>query len=151
MASIDRDLRGKSLQSFRIADTVVLQIGGYACIASATGDAVIAVDTEGHRPLGLAVGFDSPNAESDGTGTGATSADDPPEVVINMDGGIARKVSVVGVTAQDDVGELVYVTAVNTFTQTPTTHLPAVGRIVRWHATTICDVLFFDFETMNAS
>lgn len=151
MPSIDRDTRGKTLQSFRIADTITLQIGGYAALASATGDAVAVSDTAGHIPLGLVTGFDSPNAESDGQAVGATSADDPPEAVIAMDGGISRKVAVVGVTAQGNVGELVYATATNTFTLTATTNIPAVGRIVRFHSGTSVDVLFFDFETMNAS
>lgn len=151
MPNINRDKRAKSIQSFRIADTVVLQVGGYAALANASGDAIPVADVAGNTPLGFVVGIDSPQSEIDGQATGDTSAAKPPEAIIEMDGNITNQIAVVGVTAQSDVGDLVYATGTNTFTLTATTNIPAVGRVVRFHSGTSVDVLFFDYETMNAS
>lgn len=149
MALTRRQKRDTGQQSFRIADTITLAVGGYVAIATASGDAVAVADTVGHVPAGFVIGFDPPD-EKDGALKGDTSLAKPPEAIVDIRETIVRNATVVGVTGQADVGEEVFATGVDTFTLTPTVNIKAVGKVVRFHSGTTVDVLFYSLATIAA-
>lgn len=67
-------------------------------------------------------------------------------------GHILQNVNVTGVTDRTSQGAKVYVSTDNPedFTLTPTTHLRAVGRIMRWRSAARCDVKLFTEEQYAA-
>ncbi len=148
MALIRRTKRPSTQQSFRITNGATLSVGQYASIASASGNLETAADTAGDVPIGLVTGFDPPD-EANGTTTG-TAAAPFPEAIVDLQETIVADLSVTGVTGQDDKGKEVYVTGPDTFTLTPTTNIPAIGKIVRYHTGTIVDVLFYSMATIAA-
>lgn len=145
MAEIS-DLRGKSQQSYRIADTLTLNIGDYAAL-NASGDLQAVADTASFVPKGLVTGFS--DAQAGSSDVGDTSAAEPPEAVVNTAGGILHNVSVTGVTGEGDKGALVYTTAPDTWTLTPTANISAVGEVARFLTGTNVDLELYSAETIR--
>lgn len=146
---IRRRKRGGNVASFRIANLLNVAIGDYIAL-DAAGDAREIADTGGFQPLGFAVGF-SDRDTANGTDVGATGDTPPPEVGVDISGGIVEGLTVVGAAGNDtDKGRHVYVTAGDTFTLTPTANIPAVGEIVRSASTTDIDVYFYARDAMGS-
>ena len=129
-----------------IADTEVIFKGAFVAINTA-GFAVNIVDTAGFEPLGVVTAFDEQNTDQESV-TGDTSASVVPAVDVDISERVARKMTVVGATTQALVGEPVFATDENTFTMTPTVNIPAIGTVVRFHSSTIVDVLLFAHSEM---
>ena len=74
-----------------------------------------------------------------------TNVTDPitPEVNVNISGIILEKVSVTGVTAQANVGDLVFATTDNDLTLTASTNVKAIGKVDRFESGTTVDVALF--------
>ena len=141
--------RGAGRRSYPIDDAATIAIGDYVVI-NAEGEAVEAADTAAFVPVGLAIGF-SDKDSADGTDTGDTSADRPPEVEVDSEHIILEGLTVTGAANQADVNALVYVTAAQTYTLTPTANLPAIGEVVAHISGTSVDVAMFSADAMSAS
>lgn len=121
--------------------------GALVSIELATGRLTDFVDAATHETIGRVVGFDSP-LQDDGSGTG--NAGGTVKAIVDIEESIVKSHAVVGVTAETDVGDLVYGVDESVVTLTPGTNA-AVGVILRWISATICDVLFFSYENMRAT
>jgi hypothetical protein len=143
------DSRQADRVSVPIADTEVIYKGAYVAINTA-GYAVNIADTTGFEPLGVVLSFDEQNTDQE-TVTGDTSASVVPTVDVDIAMRVARKMSVTGATAQTNVGELVYATDENTFTTSATSNIPAIGTIVKFHSSTVVDVLLYSHEQMRGN
>lgn len=145
----NRRKRDAERSSYRIGNAASVAVGEYICL-NTVGDAVTVADTAGFVPLGFAVGF-SDKATANGTDLGDTAATPPPEVEVDIGGGIVEGLTVVGVAGTNaDKGLKVYVTAANTFTLAETTNLPALGEIVRSVSATDVDVYFYPAGAIGA-
>ena len=74
-----------------------------------------------------------------------TNVTDPitPEVNVNTSGIILERTAVTGVTAQSNVGDLVFASTDNDLSTTPSTNVKAIGKIDRFHSGTTVDVALF--------
>ena len=127
-------------QSFPIATGQVIYNGAYVCLNTA-GYVIVPSDvTTGVDGLGFVVGFDE-NSQTETNITGDNSI----ECSVDIGGTIVDGLSVTGVTAQTNVGELVYATSDNVFTLTPTSWIAVVRRV----SNTDVSVLFFPYHTMR--
>lgn len=81
---------------------------------------------------------------------GDTAASPIPRGEVNVSGVTLEKVSVTGVTAIADVGDLVYATDDDTLTKTATINVLAIGRIVEFHSGTTVDVHLFTPDEYRA-
>ena len=136
--------RGINEQSFPVATGQTIYNGAYVCLNTA-GYVIVPSDvTTGVDGLGFVVGFDE-NNQTETSIAGNNSR----EVSVDIGGTIVDNLSVTGVTAQTNVGELVYATSDNVFTLTPTTAIQEVGVVVRYVSNTDVSVLFFPYHTMR--
>lgn len=146
----ENQVRPGDRRSYRIANGSDIAAGEYVCL-NASGDAVEAADTADFIPLGLAIGF-SQKDTGDGTDQGDTTANDPPEVELDVGGGILNGITVTGAAGNDtDKGAPVYVTGGTTYTTVPTSNLPAVGEIVRSASATDIDVELYPADAISAA
>ena len=106
--------------------------GGFVVIHNTAGVVKKAADTANFRFVGIV-----------GRRVTADGAQGDKEVYVICGPLIIRKHAVTGVAAVTDVGKLVYATDDQTLTLTANTNLKAIGKIVRWHSGTTCDVLMF--------
>ena len=127
--------------SFRITDAAVVAFGDFVVVASATGLALRLTDVAGRIIVGRVIDFDPPDVASDGSITGDTASDFPPEAVVATVAHVLERITVVGASTIADVSADVFMTAERTFTLTPTASIPSIGSIVRFHSATEFDVL----------
>lgn len=140
-----------------IANGEVIYLYGYVGL-NAAGYVVALSDAAGITPLGMAVGFGAGAANAGGAipdeVTGDTTADVPPTVMVDVFGFNGDFLPVAGASTIADNGSKVYLTSDNwnaDLTLTPTTHVPAVGIITKFHTSTEFKVRFFDVDEMRAS
>lgn len=154
-ATLVRKLRsGSRKQSFPIANAVTLYQGSYVAINTSgyvTTYAGAAIDTS---RAAVIVGFVQPHpypADLDQSLKGDTALTPVPEATVETAEHILEQVAVTGVTAQSDVGKLVYLNSNdNDLTLTRPQNALALGVIDRWHTSTTSDVRVFSYETRLA-
>ena len=127
--------RPRGEEAYVATTGVVYYHGAYTMLDTATGKAVLATDAVNKLWLGLTC------RTHPLTTCGISTIVD--EVCVNTSGAILERVAVVGVTAVTNVGDLVFVTADDTLTLTPTASTKAVGVVIRWHTGTSTDVRLF--------
>jgi hypothetical protein len=115
-----------------VTSAVTLFAGSLAFLSETTGLLVAWADLAANKFVGVA------KEKVVGTGTNLCQ--------INDTGMILQKINVTGVSAIDDIGDLVYATNdnPNDCTLTPATNQKAIGKVVRYYgSSTKCDVLLF--------
>lgn len=140
-----------------IGNASVIYLYGYVGV-NAAGYVVPLSDAPGITPLGQVVGFGSGSSNAGGaipdSVTGNTSADVPPTAMVDVFGFNGDFIPVAGASTIADNGSKVYLTSDNWSADlklTPTTHLPAVGTIVKFHTSSQFKVRFFDVDEMRGS
>ncbi len=113
--------------------TSVFFAGGFVGLDNADGLVKEWADTATFRWLGVVTKKADTNVTSPIT----------PEVNVNTSGIILERITVAGVGAQSEVGELVFASNDNDLTLTPTANTKAIGRVQRFHSGTIVDVILF--------
>lgn len=109
--------------------------GAFVQLDGAAGVLKEAADTSGFVEFGLV----TRHVVADG-------ANGTAEVEILIGPMTLKKVAVTGVTAQTDVGSLVYVTADDTLTKSATSNTKAIGEITRYYgSSTKCDVFVYPY------
>jgi len=117
---------------FIVKSASVIYVGSHVCEETATGKIKPFVTGAGVRYLGI--------AQEEKTGNAGGTVD----CLVDVSGPVLRKTSVVGVSAQTHVGDLVYLSDDATLTITqPDANTSAVGYIRYWYSTTFCDVKLF--------
>lgn len=107
--------------------------GAYVFLDNSTGLVVEAADTANYNWLGMV----REKVTADG-------AQGDSEVKVLLGGFTLVKVNVTGVDNINDVGDLVYATADDTLTLTPTSNTKAIGYVSRYYgSSTLCDVITF--------
>lgn len=146
------EMRPKGTLTLPIKNGVTLFIGSYVALDPAVGRADKNADTAGYINLGRVVEFDSPLQGAQGGVSAVGNAAGSVKVVIDLEGGIVRKIPVTGAAAETDVGDLVYLATDNLADAklAANVNTPAIGQIVRFISATEFDVLLFDMETMRA-
>lgn len=130
--------RGRTTAAIQATTSTTFYGGGL--MGRASGRVVKWADTAGYAFLGyLNRGV-----------VGNTSASPIPEAELDISGTILERVAVTGASAATDVGSLVYGTDDNVLTLTPTVSVGAIGRVIRWHSSTLCDVMLFTPEEYAA-
>lgn len=117
----------------RLPVTSAFQVwkGGFVFLSETTGLVVTWADTAVTKFKGIAL--------ESVLGTASN-----PEVAINDSGEILENVDVTGVSAIDDVGDLVYALNDNDMTLTANTNQKAIGWVCKYHgSSTKCDVQLF--------
>lgn len=137
---INYKTRGREQNPYLLKNAVTVYRGSLIVMKPSTGYADKLTDASGHVFKGVAVqGM-----------VGDTSLTPVPAVAVDETGVVLERIAVTGASAITDVGSKVYATDDQTFTLTPTTYLRAVGRIVKWYASTTCDVQLFTAEEYAA-
>lgn len=129
-ADLARNTRPSGRNAYKVTNAVQVYAGALVGLNQTTGYLVLWSDTATLVFKGIA----------ERNVLGNTSASPVPECEVNESGCILVNVSVTGVSAITHVGDAVYATDDTTLTLTAATNVKAIGRIVRWHSTTYCDV-----------
>ena len=130
-----RATRNPGANSYKIADGVKIYAGALVGLNTNTGYLDKWQDNAYFVFLGL--------ANNNAAVVGETSDSPMPECLVNEEGVVLTNVSVTGVTAVTNTGDLVYATDDNTLTLSANVHVYAIGKIVRWISSTYCDVQLF--------
>lgn len=118
---------------FPVTNGVTLWVGSLVFHSDSTGLCVSWADLAANKFVGV--------AKEKVVGTASN-----PEVTVNDTGLILEQITVTGISAIDDVGDLVYATNdnPNDCTLTAATNQKAIGKVVKWHNSgTKCDVQLF--------
>ena len=136
--------------SYPIANSQVIAVDDLVALDIATGYARRLADTSGFEPIGRCIGFSDLDT-ANGTDTGDTSASPVPEVIVMIGREVLRGISVTGVSGQLDVGDPVYASDHDSLNNNaPTTNIPAIGIIDRYHSGTTVDVRRYSMEDMRS-
>ncbi len=148
---------GASIQrNFRVVNSDTIYFGawvglpGTSALTSSRGYAVPYQDESTLIWLGHAAGASPGDVETNMSVIGDTSESPVPEVVVDIGPLLFEQGTVTGVSAQTDVGDLVYASNDNDLTTTAS-YTPAVGRVVYWHSSTTADVLFYGMVGCDSS
>lgn len=121
------------VQAFQVTNASQIFAGSLVGVNNTTGLALAWTDVAAEQFVGVAM---------NGV-TGDTTADEPPEVHVNVGGMVLKKVAVTGVTAVTDVGNQVFATDDNTFDLAAGTNPNEVGLITRFYSGTTCDIRLY--------
>ena len=139
----------KDTVTIPITSGTTLFIGSYVDQDAGVGRLRAHVDVAGNVNYGRIVEFDSPLQE-DGSALG--NAAGTVRAIVDIQGGVIRRVPVATAAAETDVGAQVFLGTDNLgvdLTLVATVNVPAVGEIIRFHSATEFDVLLYDMETMR--
>lgn len=129
--------KAEAYEAWRVTNALQLRAGSLVFVDQATGLVVKPADTATFRFLGIVVR----------DVLGNTAALPPTEAEINVSGLTLERVTVAGVDAIDDVGDMVFIASTdnpNDMSLTPTVNTKAVGVVTRWYNSgTLCDVRLF--------
>lgn len=129
-----------------ISNAEVMYRGGFCCLDLATGSVEYSANDASHRAVGIYIGSPLGRQEAaDRTGVAGLTVRGQYRAGI-----VLENVSVTGVSAVTDVGDIVYATDGSTLNITAAGSESPFGMIVRWRATTYCDVYLFTLaEAVN--
>lgn len=125
--------RDRGITSVIATDAIQFFGGGLVGVNKTTGRIVKWADTATFEFMGT--------VQRDVLGN--TSGTPPTEVEMDISGQVLENISVAGVSAQAQVGDLVYATDDQTFTLTPTANVGAIGTLDRWRTGAFGDVRLF--------
>lgn len=149
-ADKERKLKGARSYSFKIKDATQLYVGSYASLLS--GYLQPFAGAAGELLVGRVL--PTPNPLLTAQLLGNTSPPNPspvPEAVVNLEDEILIQVSVTGVAAITDIGDIVYLNSTdNDLTITRPTRGQPMGVVVRWWSSTTCDVLVWNWSARSA-
>jgi hypothetical protein len=134
-------LQEAALKVAPIKTSEPLTIGGLVSILTSSGRAEFSGDAVGLIPAGIvvtALGGDNSAAGLTGNSGGTKS-------VVCRGSVVVESVVVTGVASVADIGKAVYATDGQVMTLTPTSNTQPSGVIVRWRASTTCDVYLFSY------
>ena len=152
-AAVSRRIKpaGASIQrNFLAVNSDTIYVGAWVglpgadALTSSRGYAVPYQDESTILWLGHAAAASPGDMETNNSIVGDTSESPVPEVGVDIGPLILEQGTVTGVSAQTDVRDLVYASNDNDLTTTAS-NSPAVGRVIYWHSSTTCDVLFYGF------
>lgn len=138
LAGVETRAGDNRSKSFKVKNTEVIYAGA-GVSTDANGLLVNVTDTANERFQGF----------SQESQTGDTSASPPVRCVVSQ-GKHQRKVAVTGVADDTDIHDLVYMSDEDTYTNSATTNLGAIGRVVEHVSGTTCWVEIFDAATHEA-
>lgn len=143
-----REMSGFETIRLTVADGDTIYAGSYVSLAGASfattakrGYAIPHEDSSGVIPMG---GFAKRQV------TGDTSASPAPQVELDPKGGVLKKASVTGASAQSDVGDEIYFDNDNDMTTSSGTLGEPMGRIIFRHADGTFDVLIYPHTTFHS-